>query len=30
LFELAESKKVDFETLDRMLYVFDKQFNGTL
>lgn len=30
LFELADSKQIDFETLDRVLYVFDKQFNGKL
>lgn len=27
---LAESKNVDFELLDRVLYVFDKQVNGSL
>ena len=30
LFGLAESKKVDFENLDRVLYVFDKEVNGKL
>lgn len=30
LFELADSRKVDFESLDRVLYVFDKQVNGKL
>src|SRR5713101_4172266 len=28
LFALADSKEVDFEILDRLLYVFDKQVNG--
>jgi hypothetical protein len=30
LFALAEVKGVDFEILDRVLYVFDKQVNGKL
>jgi hypothetical protein len=30
LFALAGSKRVAFELLDRMLYVFDKQVNGKL
>ena len=30
LFLLAESKEVAFESLDRVLYVFDKQVNGKL
>jgi thermostable 8-oxoguanine DNA glycosylase len=30
LFKLADSKKVAFEKLDRVLYVFDKQVNGKL
>jgi thermostable 8-oxoguanine DNA glycosylase len=30
LFELADSREVDFESLDRVLYVFDKQVNGKL
>ena len=30
LFAFADSKKVNFTILDRVLYVFDKQFNGKL
>ena len=30
LFAFADSKKVDFKILDRVLYVFDKQVNGKL
>jgi hypothetical protein len=30
LFALAGLKKVDFESLDRVLYIFDKQVNGKL
>jgi len=30
LFALAEAKGVEFEILDRVLYVFDKQVNGKL
>jgi hypothetical protein len=30
LFELAELKGLDFELLDRILYVFDKEVNGKL
>ncbi len=30
LFALADSKKIDFAILDRVLYVFDKRVNGTL
>ena len=30
LFALADLKKADFEILDRVLYVFDKQVNGKL
>ena len=30
LFAFAGSKKVNFTILDRVLYVFDKQFNGRL
>jgi hypothetical protein len=30
LLALAESRKVEFEVLDRVLYVFDKQANGKL
>ncbi len=30
LFALADSRDVDFESLDRVLYVFDKQVNGKL
>lgn len=30
LFAFADSKKVDFQILDRVLYVFDKQINGKL
>lgn len=30
LFAFADSKKVDFTILDRVLYVFDKQVNGKL
>ena len=30
LFALAKSTKVPFESLDRVLYIFDKQFNGKL
>lgn len=30
LFALADSKKIDFKILDRVLYVFDKQVNGKL
>ena len=30
LFALADSRNVDFESLDRVLYVFDKQVNGKL
>jgi hypothetical protein len=30
LFALADLKRVDFEILDRVLYVFDKQVNGKL
>jgi len=30
LFAFADSKKVDFEILDRVLYIFDKQVNGKL
>jgi thermostable 8-oxoguanine DNA glycosylase len=30
LFALADSRQVDFDSLDRALYVFDKQVNGKL
>lgn len=30
LIALANSRRVDFQMLDRVLYVFDKQINGTL
>ena len=30
LFAVADSKKIDFKNLDRVLYVFDKQVNGKL
>jgi thermostable 8-oxoguanine DNA glycosylase len=30
LVEIARSKSIDFGTLDRVLYVFDKQMNGKL
>jgi thermostable 8-oxoguanine DNA glycosylase len=30
LFGLADSRSVEFESLDRVLYVFDKQVNGKL
>ena len=30
LHALAGSKRVDFKILDRVLYVFDKKFNGKL
>ncbi len=30
LFELAEAKNVEFDILDRVLFIFDKQVNGKL
>ena len=30
LVELARTRNVEFQTLDRVLYVFDKQMNGKL
>ena len=30
LIELSNSKKIDFQILDRVLYIFDKQHNGKL